>query len=273
MPKVTTRSRIAAVLFLVGAILLIAAFLAPWYSYDQEWAGGSVFNHGTQNATYYLGPPWASGPISYTCSGNAMCLFQPTYSDAHENNTGLVAAISSGLLIAGCSVGTITAILAVVVRPHPGRPSPVISCALLALFLAIAAPVVFSASLSGAFSRDFPNATCGGTSYPGPWSSFSGSATAICGMVGSSYSWGPLIGWYLSIAAAVVLMVAVMVLLLTYRKGPRHAAPPPSRTPRDASTVPPSRSPIVPNEEGRLANSLSPFEVPRSERTSSPELV
>jgi len=261
MPKVTTRSRIAAVLFLVGAILLIAAFLAPWYSYDQEWAGGSVFNHGTQNATYYLGPPWASGPISYTCSGNAMCLFQPTYSDAHENNTGLVAAISSGLLIAGCSVGTITAILAVVVRPHPGRPSPVISCALLALFLAIAAPVVFSASLSGAFSKDFPNATCGGTSYPGPWSSFSGSATTICGMVRSSNSWGPLIGWYLSIAAAAVLGVAVIVLLLEHRKGPRHAASVPSRTPRDAPAVPLSRSPMGPNEEGRLANSSSQIEV------------
>ena len=69
MPKPSTGRLAAAVLVLVGAMLLIAALLTPWYSFDTKWAGNLRGDYGTRNFTYYLGPPSANGTIHITCSG------------------------------------------------------------------------------------------------------------------------------------------------------------------------------------------------------------
>jgi hypothetical protein len=230
MLKTTTGRLIAAVLILVGAMLLLAPLFSPWYSYDIRWAGNPVGDHGTQNATYYLGPPWANGTIWYTSCGGyyAPCPreTQTSYSSAGENNTGMIAATSFGLLSAGFAFGIAGGVIGVVSRGRTSWAFPVITFAVLALVLAIAAPMLFAGALPGAFSKDFPVPTGVIRAYSGPWSSFSGSWTPVSGAAAWD-TWGPLIGWYLSIAAFAVLLVGVILLMVFRKDPPRPATSPP----------------------------------------------
>jgi hypothetical protein len=233
MPAASTGRLVAAALVLIGAILLAAAIFTPWYSLDstrgEVGTPSNPYNNGTYNATYYLGLPSANGTIWYSCSGDGFkCPSQTSYSSAGQNNTGIVAVISFGLLVAGCAFGAISGVLGILFRRNSTWAFPVIVFAVIALVLAIAAPGIFAASLPGAFSKDSPKGPCGG-SAPGPWSSFYGSTSTNCGfgLISFSYSWGPLIGWYLSLVAFAILVVGVILLLL-YRRNPPRPAPSPS---------------------------------------------
>ncbi len=263
MAKKATARLIAAVFILVGAILLVGALLTPWYCYNTAWAGGPAGNYGTANATYYLGPPSLSGTIWLTCTGNARwCPTQASYSSADENHTGIVAGITFGMLTAGAALGVIAGSIGVVGRGKPPRPFPVITLAILATALAIAAPGLFAGSLPSAFSQDISIAHCLYCTGTGPWTSFSGSGFWEVGMVGGPDSWGPSIGWYVSFAAFAVLLVGV-ILLMVFRMDPSRPGASPSTTSQDASDAPPPASPLTPSEEGKLANFVPPSSIPR----------
>ncbi len=254
---------VGAVIILVGGILLIAALLTPWYYYNYAWAGGPAGNYGTANFTYYLGPPSLSGTIWLTCTGHpAWCPTRTSYSNADENHTGIVAGVSFGMLTAGAALGIIAGTIGVVGRGKPLRPFPVITLAVLALVLAIAAPGLFAESLPGAFSQDIPIAHCSSCTGVGPWSSFSGSGFAEWGLVGGPDSWGPSIGWYVSFAAFAVLLVGV-ALFMVFRKDPPRPGASPSTVSQGASNPPAPPSPLPPSEERNLAKSVSSSSIPR----------
>jgi hypothetical protein len=249
MPKPATKRLIGAALVSIGAMLLIVALLSPWYFYDSKWAGGPLGISGTQNATYYLGLPSSNGTIHYTCSrsgGVTGCPSQTSYYNAGKNNTGLVAAICFGVLLAGCAFAIVAGVLGLVFRRNATWAFPVLTFAVLALVLAMAAVVIFAGALPGAFSTDGPVVNCG-TDLPGPWSSFfgSGTETGLCGgLAGFSYTWGPLIGWYLSLGAVAALLAGVVVMLAN-RKDPSPPTVSPTPISRNAppqaseSTAPP----------------------------------
>ena len=224
--KVATRDLrrlLGAAIVLIGAILLIAALLAPWYSYDYQFAGGTAGDRGTQNSTYFLGLSGANGTIHETCSGRGGCPSQTSYSSGGRSNTGSIAEISFALLFGGFGLGIAAGTIGVASRGRHNWTFSVVALAVLALVVATTAPALFAVALPNAFSKDLPQAGCGGR-VTGPWSSFYGSETSSCSFVGFSGNWGPMIGWYLSLTASAVLGAGVIVLLL-FRHDPAGPAP------------------------------------------------
>ncbi len=218
---------VGAVIVLVGAILLVAALFMPWYTESFSASGITV----SENA--YPGFPSTNGTIQYTCSGlpsGASCEPQTSYSDAKLNNSGTIAEVGFFLIIVGVIFGIIGAIIGLTSRSNPRRARSAATMAIVAMIVAIAAVGMFAAALPTAIGQDTP-----GHSGSGPWSSFFGSTSASrFGITGGTLSWGPSIGWYLAIAAFVVLLVG-MVVLMRARKDPQ---PTPTATPGPTSSPP-----------------------------------
>ncbi|MGA8276327.1 MAG: hypothetical protein WB852_08570 [Thermoplasmata archaeon] len=234
MPNATSGRMIAAVLILIGAILLIGALVTPWYSYESSGNGLS------ETRNYYLGMPSTNGTIQPVCSGLPSCPTQTSYSTQNLNNTGSLAEAGFFMVIGGFALGIIAAILGVVSRRNPRRAAPVMALAALALVLAIAAPGLFAVSLPGAAAKDSP-----GHLGSGPWSSFFGSNSTTISGITITTTWGPGIGWYLSIVAFVILLVGV-ILLARYRREPPQPMTAPAPVVPTTSTMPPPSSPPAP---------------------------
>jgi len=234
MPNATSGKMIASVLILIGAILLIGALFTPWYSYESSGHGLS------ETRNYYLGMPSTNGTIQAACSGIPSCPTQTSYSNQNLNNTGNLAEAGFFMVIGAFVLGIIAAIIGVASRRNPRRTAPVIALAALALVLAVAAPGLFAVALPGAAANDFP-----GHVGSGPWSSFLGSnSTSISGIT-VTITWGPGIGWYLSIVAFVILLVGV-ILLTRYRREPPQPMTAPAPVVPTPSTMPPPSSPPPP---------------------------
>lgn len=222
---------IAAVIILVGAILLIAGLIMPWYTYKTSSSGLS------ETINFYPGMPSTNGTIQYQCSGIPTCPPQTSYSARDLNNTGMVAETGFYLLIVGIILGVIAAILGVASRGNPRRANGAVPLAVVALILALVAPVLFVVALPPAIGKDTPNHPANG-----PWSSFIGSNSTTEFGISVTTSWGPAVGWYLAIASFVILLVGV-VLLARYRREPPQAVTASASAPPAAVTQTPPISP------------------------------
>ncbi|MGA7650182.1 MAG: hypothetical protein WB984_02870 [Thermoplasmata archaeon] len=226
MRNVKVGRLIAAVIILVGAVLLIAAVFTPWYT--EQFSGNGITV--TQNA--YLGVPSSNGTIQYTCSGlpaGASCLSETSYKTETANNTGNLMEAVYFIAIAGIILGFIGAIIGLVSR----KTGPAMALAVVAMILAVAAVGVFAVALPGAIGNDSPN-----HSGSGPWSSLFGSSSSGRFGIQGTLTWGPGVGWYLAIGAFVLLLVGVILVVL-FRKDP--PAPVPAANP--APSAMPSASP------------------------------
>jgi len=215
MPNVKSGRLIAAIVVLVGAILLIAALFMPWYMEKLSTTGASS----TANA--YPGFPSQNGTIQYTCSGYLTSCPQTSYNNAHLNNTAVIAETGFFLLIVGFICGILGALVGFMARGNSSRVRPAMVLSILALIFAIVTPLLFAVALPGAQASDTPTAARFGASS-GPWSSFIGSSTGTIGTTSISLNWGPAVGWYLSIVAFVLLLVGV-ILLMRARHDPSPA--------------------------------------------------
>ncbi len=220
--------RVGGIIVLIGAILLIAALLTPWYMEQSSEYGYTV------GINAYPGTPSQNGTIKYTCSGlpsGASCPSQTSYSAQDLNSTGMIAEYGFFIVIVGVILGIIAAILGLFSGGNPKRTRPAVALAVIALILAIAAPAMFAAALPGAIGND----SKGHPSGAGPWSSFWGSGN----ISGASLTWGAGIGWYLSIGAFVLFLVGVIALMRA-GKSPPEAAPTTAAIAMDGSAAAPS---------------------------------
>jgi hypothetical protein len=240
MPNVKVGRLIAAVIILVGAVLLIAAVFMPWYAEQASYNVSGQSITVTRNA--YLGMPSSNGTLQYACTGlpsGVSCGTQTSYNSADSNNTGNIAEAVYFMGIAGFVLGFIGAILGLMSRGNSRRIIPAVALAIVGMILAIAAVGVFAVALPGAISSDTP-----GHTGSGPWSSFFGSTNgSTFGIpISGSVTWGPAVGWYLAIGAFVLLLIGV-VFLLRYRRDPPApvpaAAPAPGSMPMAAPPPPP----------------------------------
>lgn len=225
---------VAAILVLIGAILLIAAVFMPWYY--QQLTGSGI----TETQNTYPGFPSQNGTIQYACSGlpsGAKCPTQTSYTGSSPplNNTGTIAETGFFLLIVGFVVGLIGAAFGVMSRGNARRVSPAIWCSIIALILALVTPLLFYAALPAAVAKDIPTADRYASS--GPWSSFFGSTSVSIGPL-TSASWGAGIGWYLSFVAFALLLVGVILFYVFRREPPKPAAAPSATAP--GAPTPPS---------------------------------
>jgi hypothetical protein len=204
---------VGPILLLVGIALLIVALFVGWYGIS---ATGSAVENGhpytvSASATFY---PLDQYSLSFSCSGSD-CFFTSvtntgSYSQGPYSNLGSLYDAVTALVLAGIFLGAIAAFLAFTRR---GRDSRWISVVLiLAILMAAIAPMVPLAAQPSLLQSQ-SSAQNVSTSNPSPDTSFFGSCSgSSCGaslQVGetASGSWGPSIGWYLSLLGAVSFVV------------------------------------------------------------------
>jgi len=222
MPGSMPPRRVATILALVGTVLLVAALFVPWYFYTVT-ANGNGFNP-TVTTLSYLGLPSWNGTQRTVC--NVPCRSSWSYSDGSLNATGLLAETEYFAVISSAAIGAIAA--ALLLRPgwRFSRSSTV--CPAIASAVAVAAATLFAVDFPIASSSDLPPPGIHRPPGNGPWSSFFGSWTSCPGPGCGTFSWGPGIGWYLTLAAATCLVATTALVLRAYRR--------PSGT--EASSVP-----------------------------------
>lgn len=234
------RRLVAAVIVLIGAVLLIAALVVPWYTYEAKES--SPVASGSTTINSYPGLPTQNGTLQCSSSGSVSCPYtQSSYQSAHENNTGVIAETGFVLLIVGFVLGLIGAILGFASRGKARRAGPAVIFGVLAMIVALITPILFMAALPGALSKDIPASERPSSS--GPWSTFSGTNTSkiVTPLVTITVnlSWGPAIGWYLSFVAFVILLIGI-ILLSRYRKDPEPAPVAVPAAPTSVPVAPPS---------------------------------
>ena len=194
-------------LLAIAALLLLAAIAMPWYVMTSA-SGGT-----TGTMTYYLPTSTkAGGTVLTGCSSGVCAASQLSYAGSQENNTGNLATAVFYVLLVGlvCAVAGALLGLFTVLGPSWRRLSSILG--LVALVTAIVAPLMWFAALPTMFGKDFS-----GHSGSGPWSSFVGSTTTAGGV---KVTWAPSFGWYFSLAAFGVLLLALIWMLRKGRNNP-----------------------------------------------------
>lgn len=223
MYHTTKRDRtIGSVLVLIGAALLLIALFTTWYDHSESGSFGGVTIKDTSD--FYLGNGGSAVQSSSSCSGNAsICQYvtgnttSMSYTQARLNDTGSLAVAGQGVVIAGFVLGLLSALLGIGARSNQPWVLPTIVLAILALILAIAAPLLMFAAQPAAIDKDVTAQDHGvPPTGSGPWSSFAGS--------NASFSWGPSMGWYISLGASAVILVGGIFWL-------RARGPPPTAGP------------------------------------------
>ncbi len=215
------RSVAGGLLLLAGAILVIVSVFLGWYAVSataSETIDGAHFQI-TATATFY-----PVNEVRYTdlCEGWSGCSSYNTSSTDSYSAEGLgnvgdlydaVVALLVGSILAGVAAG-ILALASGRRRSNGAR-----LFALLAVGLLAVAPVLLSADQPAAIASEGSSGMGGNmTSGPSPRTSFFGSCSdADCpGSVVSganvSETWGPSIGWYLSLGALVPLILGLWLV-------------------------------------------------------------
>jgi hypothetical protein len=234
----TPRSRrpvAGGALLLVGVILVVAALFFGWYAYSitaSDTVSGTTVTL-TERITLY---PLNQIKEAVTCQGWSECAqFNSTstssYSQGGSDGLGALYDSAAGLAVAGLVIGVVAAGLAFRGDRHQsGRAGTfavlaVILVALAPCLLLVAQPTVIS---SQGAPYTGPGTVPGGVS---PRTSFFGSCTQTgCGVsfpsgTTDNGSWGPAIGWYLSLAAIAPLIAGYLLVR------PRKVAPTGAITP------------------------------------------
>lgn len=230
---------IGAFCLLIASVVLIAALVAPWYSFESA----ATQPHSPEDSvtqSSYPGLASANGTVRYTCVVLAPCPSQTSYTNARENNTGEIAEAGFFILIGGFVLGIVASAAGFFSRRNPRLTHPAIEMAVFALVLAVAAPTLFAVALPGAVAKDVPTSERPSATSTGPWSSFFGSsATSLPGGVTQTLTWGPSIGWYLAIGAFILLLIGAILLYRSRRPLPSLVSvPSPVKSPAPTEPTP-----------------------------------
>jgi hypothetical protein len=240
------KGMLGAILLIIGAILLIAALFTSWYTWSlqESGAGGSItgdtdFHAGTSYTTSFS----CSGEASSVCPSGATCPYSGSSSTgctaAGENKTGQLYAVTEFIVIGGLVLGFLAGILALMGGTKPGMRKGAVALGAIALILALVGPVVLLAAQPGAVKSDSTPSGGSAPSGSGPYSSYFGSCSGSnCGFGGSgatsvSGTWGPSVGWYLSIVAFVLFLLGVIMVM----RGGRESSAMPASAPAPAAPM------------------------------------
>ena len=252
-------SVLGPVYVLVGAALLISALFAPWYFYDGQavtYGGSEVTPIGIRDTFFFLTPIPGIAPVQATCPLEwpfappgglpGLCPISTSYSASGFNNVSQVATPTFALATAGAALAAVGGVLGLLFANVPRRRFPELFLTLLAAALAMAATATFAVLLPRAFAEYVPPGDWGrqlsGTA--GPWSSFLGSVTyrltvysPPTGQPTFTASWGPGIGWALSVVAIPILLLGAVMMIRFRRDAAESALPSPSmEQSREANT-------------------------------------
>jgi uncharacterized membrane protein len=193
---------------LTASTLILIATLLLGASMGVSWWGASVSGGGH---ALVLGFDPGS---SYTVQSQSNTTTQYTYISAGLVHVGQVYEAVLGIGVVAALAGLVSTILSYLgafstFKTRKIQPFALV-ITLVSLVAAIALPVLVTVGQPGAFNADntsgFGSANCGPT--PNPCTAFWGSMSAG----GFTESWGADVGWYMGIAAAVLLLFAFIQL-------------------------------------------------------------
>ncbi|MDE1819903.1 MAG: hypothetical protein KGI98_03495 [Euryarchaeota archaeon] len=205
---------IASILLLVGAVLLIVSIATPFWS-DTESGSGVTYT-----IQFFAGNEWKEICSGSSCpTGTLTCTYSSSGGGCPAlTNTGNLYGGVSGLLTGAIVLGFIAAILGLMgaLALSFGRIQMLLTWLLIlvALALAIAAPMWALGGQPGALTSDYSSGSCAGTS---PCNSFFGNACPSGTPSGVSCNWGAGAGWYMAIAGFALLLVGFLFLFMTRR--------------------------------------------------------
>jgi hypothetical protein len=216
----------ASTLILIAAVALVVSMGVSWWGASATGGGHAVVLGFFPGSHYEEQTNFNSSTPSYVSSGLVHV------GELYEAVLG-VAVVAT---LAGF-IGAALAYLGTFWGFKPGRHMPMTFLfALISLVGAVGMPVAVAAAQPSAFNSDsttgFGGAGCGAS--PNPCSSFWNSMSAN----GVTVSWGADVGWYLAIAAGVLLLVAFLLLWRT-RAAPQSGS---MAAGSASSTLPPAPS-------------------------------
>jgi hypothetical protein len=193
---------------LTASTLLLIATILLAVSMGVSWWGASISGGGRGSVIGF--EPGAS----YTVQGGFNGTTQFAYISAGLVHVGQLYEAVLGIGIVAAVAGLISALLSYLGAFSMFRSRKVLPFSmvitLISLACAAALPSIVALGQPGAFKADntagFGSSSCGAS--PNPCSDFWGSTTAG----GTTLSWGADVGWYLAIAATVLLLIALLQL-------------------------------------------------------------
>jgi hypothetical protein len=192
--RVRFRSRLGLVLLLGTVVLLLLSMVLPWWTATSTLDGG---------LTAHMG---ADGQVSVVV-GNVT--LTESYAAADRPTTGQLYEYAQGMLILGMIACAAAAGLAYVMPRKPDLAWAALLLGLLVFALGVIAPLMVAFQQPAAMAADLHaqyDLSNQGSGFSSPTSSFAGQAST------SSWSetWGPDVGWVLSIAAAGLGLVGAL---------------------------------------------------------------
>jgi ABC-type branched-subunit amino acid transport system permease subunit len=208
-----------------AVLLLVLALFVGWYSLTYTQQDALVANYWAE--TFFPGQA-VSGQVA-TLGGPFPGHFSKNVSDYAEQGltrTGQLYEAVQLLVLSAIIVGAVGGFLALAPRAPSMRRKGVATSLLLACaVLALVAPIALVDLQPSALRQD-------PTGFNVPWNSPGASFFGSCtyGQCGRNFgSWGPSWGWYLSVAAAALMVIAALVFLWTTRRGRRGPQEDPPR--------------------------------------------
>ncbi|HEV2317471.1 MAG TPA: hypothetical protein VGV89_07860 [Thermoplasmata archaeon] len=183
-----------SLLMLVAGVILLVSIFVSWYAINVSSPQGSA-------AINLL-------PDNQVTAASPQYSLTETYSASHLNHTGTLYTSVAALAGLGGAIGIAGGALGFALVARPQWRNAVLALGIVALIVAVVAPVVLLASQPGALSTDTGHSSgFFGGSGMGPQSSFFGSTT----IGGATETWGPAIGWYLAFVAGVLALVGALL--------------------------------------------------------------
>lgn len=210
----TRRSIIGGTLLIVGMALLLVSLFVGWYVITASGSGSSDGN------SYAVGGTATYSPFSYvetlTCSGSSYCFSNTTstgaWSQGGSGSIGTLYDAVAAFVIGGIILGLAAAGLALA---GGGRRSGLVGVlAVIVILLAVLAPLVLLAAQPTVLNGSSGNQSSGSSPRDSFFGSCSGSGCgqALASGTTLSASWGPSLGWYLSLGAVVPLLAGLFLV-------------------------------------------------------------
>ncbi|MCI4342332.1 MAG: hypothetical protein L3K11_08195 [Thermoplasmata archaeon] len=231
------KGMLGGLLLIIGAILLVVSLLVGWYvftaksNFSESFGGTSFSGSSTSTVTLSLGSNYQLSGTStvngVSASQSRTCAYAGNSTCPAEKNVSSLYSAGEYIVVGGVALGFLGGILALMGGSRPGMRKIGMVFGVVALLLAIAAPMTLLAAQPGAFKSDEGNAYMGNGTGPDHtyFGSCSGSSCGSTGVPGGSNTtgnWGPSTGWYLSIVGFVILLLGVIMS----RRGTEPAAAP-----------------------------------------------
>ena len=199
-PAVNMQMAMAATVCTVLAIVLIAVAIAtPWYAISTAGSGFSASSN-----SGFSGTSETMGNESHT---QTWANYTEEYKAEHNGTAPQLAGVYSttmDLLVGGivfAALGILTGWMA-----GQGKLKPVVPAlvSILALLLTLGGFGYFAASHQAAMSADMG---ADAPPFDGPWKSFTGTTS----QGGATAAWGPAIGYWLALGAAILIIVSMVL--------------------------------------------------------------